>query len=131
MNESVVLLLVPVAFVAGLLVAGLARRSPQRSRPPRPVSADTLERARALIAQGKPVHAIKGVREETGMGLAEAKALVDALSQGRPVPGAPAVALAARVRDLRDEDRAAAIALVVAETGMTEAEAVRFADALD
>jgi hypothetical protein len=131
--------LIPLVVVIGLLAGALLR--PSRSRAPRglpgPVTEGTLERARALIAQDKPILAIKGVREETGLGLAEAKQLVDALRQGRPVPttavpGAQTVPLADRVRDLRAQDRMIdAIALVVAETGMTEAEATRFVDTLD
>ncbi len=36
-------------------------------------------RAQALLAQGKKVHAVKLVREQTGMGLREAKEYVDRL----------------------------------------------------
>lgn len=45
------------------------------SRVPRPAA--TSEAVRALIRQGKDVAAIKQHREDTGLGLAEAKAEVD------------------------------------------------------
>ena len=48
---------------------------------PRPgISAATEERARELIAQGRKVQAIKLVREETGLGLKEAKDVADGLT---------------------------------------------------
>lgn len=47
---------------------------------PSPSATDTLaDRARLLRDEAGPIHAIKYVREQTGMGLAEAKAFVDAL----------------------------------------------------
>jgi ribosomal protein L7/L12 len=46
------------------------------------VSEDTLAKARELVAGGKPVQAIKVVRDETGCGLKQAKAVVDGLSRG-------------------------------------------------
>ncbi|MFC4564233.1 hypothetical protein ACFO4E_20420 [Nocardiopsis mangrovi] len=98
----------------------------------------TLERARLLIRRGKQIQAIKGIREETGMGLKEAKELADALRDGRPLPAsagrfaAPAHSdLAARVRDLRAQGREDdAIRVVVTETGMSTAEAAGFLDSL-
>jgi ribosomal protein L7/L12 len=47
------------------------------------VPSETRERARGLIAEGKPVHAIKLVRDETGMGLRDAKDYVEAVRAGR------------------------------------------------
>ena len=41
-----------------------------------------LEGVRALVAEGQTIEAIKLVRERTGLGLAEAKALVERLGEG-------------------------------------------------
>jgi ribosomal protein L7/L12 len=56
----------------------LANRRPKRVAE---VSEDTLVKARELVALGKPVQAIKVVRDETGCGLKQAKAVVDGLSR--------------------------------------------------
>ncbi|WP_433338575.1 hypothetical protein [Spirillospora sp. CA-294931] len=82
-----------------------------------------------FIADGKRIQAVKEVVETTGLSLKDAKHYVDALRRERahlrPAP------LADRVRVLRGaEDYRSAIALVRAETGMTEPEALRFIDAL-
>lgn len=44
------------------------------------VPAATEERARKLIAQGHRIQAIKLIREETGLGLKEAKDVADGLN---------------------------------------------------
>jgi ribosomal protein L7/L12 len=44
------------------------------------VPATTEERARKLIAQGRRIQAIKLIREETGLGLKEAKDVADGLN---------------------------------------------------
>jgi ribosomal protein L7/L12 len=48
--------------------------------PHRDVPATAEERARELIAQGRRIQAIKLIREETGLGLKEAKNVADGLS---------------------------------------------------
>lgn len=115
-----------------IVVAGLFGRSTKKG--PTPLTEEAVAEARALIGRGKPVHAIKVVREHTGMGLAEAKNITDALAEGRQVPVAPTpgASLADRVRELRGQSRVPdAVDLVAAETGMTEAESARFIDSLD
>lgn len=48
--------------------------------PRRDVPGTTEEQARELIAQGRKIQAIKLIREETGLGLKEAKNVADGLS---------------------------------------------------
>lgn len=132
--EISALLLAALGAVVLLAVRGVRR-------PPPPVTVRTItpelqERARALLGQNKPIHAIKEVREATGMGLVEAKAAVDAMRTGSlPTTDSYEVggpSLADRTRSLRDtSDVADAIALVCAETGMSQPEAERFVHALD
>jgi ribosomal protein L7/L12 len=93
------------------------------------VPAPTRARAEELIAQGAMIQAIKVVRQHTGFGLKEAKDYCDALRAGR-LPSAEPLSDRARAL-IWAGDRAAAIALVCAETGMTESEAEAFLDALD
>lgn len=87
-----------------------------------------------LVRANRKINAIKSVREHTGLGLAEAKFLVDAIAAGRWAPAPPAhdQSLADRVRDLLAQDRVAdAVMLVARETGMTQDEASRFIGSLD
>jgi ribosomal protein L7/L12 len=44
---------------------------------PRPLAEWWVGEAREMLAQGKPINAIKLVRDATGMGLKEAKVLVE------------------------------------------------------
>jgi ribosomal protein L7/L12 len=73
-----------LGFFLGVLLT-LAVAVAVRRRPVAPpvvlseVPEEALARARALVAQGRIVHAVKAVREETGLGLAQAKAVVDRL----------------------------------------------------
>ncbi|WDZ93407.1 ribosomal protein L7/L12 [Nocardiopsis sp. HUAS JQ3] len=100
----------------------------------RPIGQGTVDEAQALVRADRKIEAIKLVRERTGAGLAEAKHVVDAVEQGHwiPVEPAPGQSLADRARELLAQDRAAdAVTTVSRETGMTEAEATRFVDALD
>ncbi|MBB5967890.1 50S ribosomal protein L7/L12 [Planomonospora venezuelensis] len=132
-------------IVGGLL---LSRRT-GRSRPlpppgplaPRMGPGDLRTQAQALIAQGKQIHAVKLVREQTGMRLVEAKRYVDDLAAGRmpatppAFPAPPGVPrggdLADRVRGLKASGRAEqAVLLVRGETGMAEDEARSFVDAI-
>ncbi|MDE3724490.1 ribosomal protein L7/L12 [Nocardiopsis sp. N85] len=114
-------------------MAGFFDRFRQPPTPPGPLDQDTVDNALGLVRAGRKIVAIKLVRERTGLGLAEAKGVVDAIEEGRRVPVEPGPgSLADRVRELLGRDRVAdAIVLVAGETGMTEAEAARFIDALD
>lgn len=100
----------------------------------RPLDRPTMDEALALARDDRKVEAVKLVRERTGLGLVEAKDLVDDVEAGRWVPVAPTPGhtLADRARELLAQDRAdEAAATVVRETGMTGAEAARFLDSLD
>jgi len=58
---------------------------PVRAMPPvEDVSAETLARARALVASGKVIHAVQAVREETGWSLRRSKDVVDRLKAEQP-----------------------------------------------
>ncbi|GAA4190578.1 ribosomal protein L7/L12 [Microbispora amethystogenes] len=120
------------AVRAGARPAGpLAWRSPGLAPP---VSAALLQRVRELYAENKKIEAIKLIREETGLGLKEAKDLADGIGAGRPLPVATArhgYDLAARARELKEAGRVEqAVFLVRGETGMSQSEAERFVDAL-
>jgi ribosomal protein L7/L12 len=53
-------------------------------------SSELVDRVQALLDAGQKIAAIKAFREATGAGLAEAKAAVEALERGGPLPsGAP------------------------------------------
>ncbi|MBA9007646.1 50S ribosomal protein L7/L12 [Thermomonospora cellulosilytica] len=122
-----VMALVLVAAPAGMAMA-------KASRPPREVTPAVWDEARALVDKGQLIHAVKVVRQHTGMSLKDAKDYVDAVKDGRaPRPLEPRTGrLSDRVRAFRDSgDRDSALALVQAETGMTREEAARFVDALD
>lgn len=74
-----------LGMVAGFGLATLIFLRDLVNRRPKPdpeVSADTLAKARELVALGRPVQAVKVVRDETGASLRQAKAVVDGLSQG-------------------------------------------------
>jgi hypothetical protein len=90
---------------------------------------------RRLIGEGKKIHAIKLVREQTGLGLRDAKDLVEAMEAGRPVTvpqDTVQLSLADQVRSLHATgDRTAAINLICSQTGMNATEADRFITALD
>ena len=116
---------------------GAAARA--RALPPR-----VREQAGRLVAQRRLVHAIKVIREGTGMGLREAKETAEALAAD-PSGGAPPDPyaagpsgttagrgdLATRVRALRADDRTGeAIELVAAETGMSLVDATRFVESV-
>lgn len=112
-----------------------------------PLPPQVLAQVQALLAGGKEINAIKLVRQYTRMGLKDAKDYVEAMAAGGPAPAFPGAfpgaapwagppggggTLSERVRALRTGgDPAAAVALVRAETGMGQAEAERFVDALD
>ncbi|MEU6740951.1 hypothetical protein [Streptosporangium sandarakinum] len=140
----VVLLAVPAVFVIGVIHRS-ARGSAAPPPRPRLDPAELNHQVTGLIAAGKTVQAVKLVREQTGLGLADAKRYTDDLAAGRPPhlapfhPGAPGLAaapqpaadLATRVRHLKAAGRAEqAVFLVRGETGMDEADARRFVDSL-
>lgn len=101
-----------------------------------------LTQVRMLLSRGQKIQAIKVVREETGMGLKDAKDYVEAMAAGRiPLQAPPAAVrsggepggtlLSERVRAFKAAgDPVSAVALVCAETGMSQGEAERFVDAL-
>jgi hypothetical protein len=105
-------------------------------------TAQAMERVRALSDQGQKITAIKELRIATGLGLKEAKETVEAMQEGRPTPHLPMAALspggspgegslAERASALRAAgDYSGAVALVRAETGMTDGDAMRFIAAL-
>ncbi|MFF0248768.1 hypothetical protein ACWDR9_29375 [Streptosporangium sandarakinum] len=143
----VALLAVPAAFLIGVIRR--ANRGSVTSAPrPRLDPAELHRQATILITAGKTIQAVKLVREQTGLGLADAKRYTDDLAAGRPPyraplhPGPaasgpvaapqPAADLATRVRHLKAAGRAEqAVFLVRGETGMDEADAERFVDSLD
>ena len=109
------------------------------------LSAFELERRLGdLLTERKKIAAIKLLRERTGLGLKEAKDLVEALERGQSIAGHPALAgfsgryadrpqvpfgadLAARARGLKADGREGqAIHLVRGETGMGQEEAELF-----
>jgi hypothetical protein len=104
------------------------------------LSSDDVDQVRFLITTKKMVHAVKLVRERTGLDLKSSKGLVDDIRLGRYVPattGTPVVRLpganlAERTRTLKAAGELhQATALVVSETGITEAEAGLFVGALN
>jgi hypothetical protein len=121
---------VGIIIVAMVIMSAVRRASAGRgggmsprqaySRPLPPLPVDLQERARALCLEGKTVHAVKLIRDETGLGLKEAKDLADALRAG-PVD------LASRARELKAAGRTEqAIFLVRGETGMDQRDAEAF-----
>ncbi|MEV0288320.1 hypothetical protein AB0H36_29725 [Kribbella sp. NPDC050820] len=100
---------------------------------------DDVDQVRFLLTTKKSVHAVKLVRDRTGLDLKTAKGLVDDIRLGRyvppvtdtPVVRVPGTNLAERTRALKAQGELhQATALVVSETGMTEAEAGLFVGAL-
>jgi len=70
------------AFVfVGVIVFTRLRRDDRVTMPgsiPGPETADSIE---ALVAAGRKIEAIKQLREESGMGLREAKEAIDAIAR--------------------------------------------------
>lgn len=103
------------------------------------LSADDVDQVRFLITTKKTVHAVKLIRDRTGLDLKHAKGLVDDIRLGRyvapvtdtPIVRRPGTNLAERTRALKAQGELhQATALVVSETGMTEVEAGLFVGAL-
>ncbi|MDP9868384.1 MULTISPECIES: hypothetical protein [Streptosporangium] len=146
---ELLVLLVVMAALAALLITTLIRLS-TRGRPPtaqtrQQLSAPQLQQqAGELIDAGKPIAAVKLVREQTGLDLKDAKRYVDDLRAGRaprppqprygaapPLPPGPGADLATRVRLLSADGRGEqAVLLVRGETGMSESEARRFVESI-
>ncbi|GII04883.1 ribosomal protein L7/L12 [Planobispora takensis] len=132
------LIIAVIIAIVVLAVIGMVRSARRAAGPPQPrlSPADLNARAQALIARNKKIHAIKLVREQTGLGLAEAKRYVEDLAAGGvplPLKGAAPLRgdLADRVRGLKEAGRTEqAVLLVRGETGMTEDEARRFVGAI-
>jgi ribosomal protein L7/L12 len=84
-----VLLQIAPWVALGLLVVVelVRRRRAARSRKPvTPPSPEVVERLRALIAEDERIQAIRVLRQQTGIGLVEAKDYVDRLPPSGPVP---------------------------------------------
>jgi ribosomal protein L7/L12 len=116
------------------LVEAVERGEPTPPRsvspPHAPAAGDDADLA-ALLAQGRKIEAIKLYRERTGVGLAEAKAAVEALQPGQAPPSAPVPAApAATVDDLiRADHKIAAIKLHREQTGLGLREAKDWVEA--
>jgi ribosomal protein L7/L12 len=97
---------------------------------PPPISTELYEQVLGLVRVRRKIEAIRVVRLQTGATLREAKTAVDAIAAGTYTT-APREDLAARVRALKADGRAAqAILLVRGETGMSQAEAETFVEAI-
>ena len=146
-----------LAVVGAMLVVGMQNRrvgGPADYQPtlpsgpaPRPqpqLTGDVEADARALLAQNKKIHAIKRVRELTGLGLKEAKDYVDALEAGaRPEapptmiglaepPALDMAAVDAEARELLARGNTIqAIKLVRQRTGLGLKEAKDYVEGLD
>jgi hypothetical protein len=145
--ELLVLALLVIVIVAVVLVVATANRrrtSTPVVMPTWPMTPSELTgHLRDLVAQNKKIHAIKLLRERTGLGLKDAKDAVEALAAGYPVrhpalttpptpPAAPPRAdLATRVRHLKESGQTEqAVFLVRGETGMNHDEATLFVNSL-
>ena len=141
-----VLVIVAVIIAVVLAVAAANRRGTSAAvvMPAGPMTPPELTgHLRDLVAQDKKIHAIKLLRERTGMGLKDAKYAVEALAAGYPVrhpalmtPPTPPAAqpqadLATRVRHLKESGQTErAVFLVRGETGMNHDEATLFVNSL-
>ncbi|MGE3805946.1 MAG: ribosomal protein L7/L12 [Gemmataceae bacterium] len=89
-------------------------------------SDELKEEARALLEEGRKIEAIQLVREETGMGLAEAKSFVEALQRGdgsEATPGAASDFEQELLALLRQDKKIEAVKLFREETGASLKEA--------
>ncbi|MFC9788457.1 hypothetical protein [Rhodococcus sp. NPDC127528] len=138
----VVLILVDVAVLTAWL---LNRRAGPKSTEIYGTFVDTLDlesrdRIERLVADHKNIHAIKVLRDRTGVGLADAKAAIDAVARGEWVPTAgldsvppPAgwAELEPALRALKNDGRPVeAIKLLRDRTGMNLREAKQAVDRL-
>ncbi len=162
MNDLLLVLLVAAVIVGVLYV--VRTRTPGESvstnQPPRasrilsqPVDPRVLSVVVALLGRSQKVNAIRQLMQATGLGLADAKRLAEAIQTGHRPPtsvikgeatdvsgnpvGGPNMAatagsdLAERAKELREQGREVeAIRLVRVETGMGFVEAQKFVRAL-
>lgn len=132
---GLVALVVVIAVVTGLARGG-SRQATPRAFPPMALPADLQLRVRSLLGENKPILAVKEVRQATGLGLVDAKQIVDTLKSGplpEPMSYAPGGhgSVADRARGMRDAgDFTGAVSLVRTETGMSAADAERFVSTL-
>jgi hypothetical protein len=150
------IILIPVIAVIAVIVFGVVMASQRAGGtsvpagpPPNPQEFQRI--VTEMTRQGRHVHAIKLVRQHTGLGLKEAKAVVDGVAMGHSMWSHPFLArfqagqpfdrapqpriegpdLAARVRGLKAAGRPEqAVYLVRGETGMSEQEAELFVNSL-
>ncbi|WP_146607681.1 hypothetical protein [Spongiactinospora gelatinilytica] len=128
-----------VIGVISLARTAARNRGEHVPRPSPVLSYDLERRVRALTDADRLLHAIKLIRQETTLGLKEAKPAAEAIAAGRPLsvsPGRPVSpligTLAGRARELKASGRfEQAVHLVRGETGMGQAEAAAFVNALE
>lgn len=148
MNATVVVAVVLALLILAWIVLRLARRSAPSATARRPaplpsVAPDVVDEALRILRDGNKIAAIKHVRERTGLGLREAKDVVDAAERGerQRIPATPAAAAqsdgtngALRDDELRalvaDGQKIEAIKRVRAHTGWGLAEAKDYVDGL-
>ncbi|HEY0452208.1 ribosomal protein L7/L12 [Actinophytocola sp.] len=80
--------------IALLIAAFVLRRGRPAPPPPPavPVTEELVVRLRALLAENKKIHAIKELRQRTGLSLVDAKNYVERLPPSGPVPPPPDLA---------------------------------------
>lgn len=121
--------------IAIVLFAGVSLARRRKPAEPRPVTPDLDTRLRELVADDKKIKAIKELREQTGMGLREAKEYVDALEATGEPPAPPryevSEATMARARELAAAGKVVhAVKAVREETGWDLKRAKDFVDGL-
>jgi ribosomal protein L7/L12 len=109
------------------------------SLPPVAIGDDIDAEIQGLVAQGKKIHAIKLVRELTGLGLKESKDYVDRLPNmpplaefvANPKPSVPTAAVEQEIRQLLTQrQKIEAIKRVRELTGMSLREAKDYVESL-
>jgi ribosomal protein L7/L12 len=98
-NATVVVAVVLGLLIVAWIVLRMARQSapsatPRRSAPLPSVPPDVVYEALRILRDGNKIAAIKLVRERTGLGLKEAKDVVEAAERGerQRIPATPAAA---------------------------------------
>lgn len=79
------------------------------------------ERIAQLVAAGQKIEAIKLLREATGLGLADAKSVIDAVGSGAPVPPHVLQQIGARAADAAAADLPADVLAAAAAGNRIEA----------
>ncbi|WP_327092725.1 ribosomal protein L7/L12 [Nonomuraea sp. NBC_01738] len=140
----IVVVLVVVLLAVGIGLIATARRGATPHRAITMTPTELEARLNAMVSEGNLIPAIKLLREQTGLGLKDAKDAVEGIRAGRRIINHPAMTrlspgphpvrhadLATRVRELRAAGRTEqAVLLVRGETGMNQADAERFVDNL-